>query len=52
MPTPDTARSSPRTLTLLRQNTEIIKRVRKLSEEVNNLTRGIHEKVVKDIFLR
>ncbi len=35
---------SENTLTLLRQNTEITERVRKLSEEVNNLTRGIHEK--------
>ncbi len=37
---------SESSLTLLRQNTDITEQVRKLSEQVNNLTREIHEKVV------
>ena len=38
---------SESSLTLLRQNTDITEQVRRLSEQVNNLTREIHERVVK-----
>ena len=38
---------SESSLTLLRQNTDITEQVRQLSEQVNNLTREIHQRVVK-----
>jgi len=37
---------SESSLTLLRQNTDITEQVRQLSEQVNNLTREIHQRVV------